>query len=184
MNLGDAAGTSKAEAKAAKELLFADLYVANGSIASKAYLAAGYKAKNANSAAVLAGRMLRKAHIAALIRERTQKRLEAARLEADEVILSAARVLRFDPARLFHENGTRKNMHELDEATRLALSGELDDNGALKLKFPDKNAAREQLMKHLGLFEKDNTQKPTVEVHVPGKKVVFNTPLPTTRSKG
>jgi hypothetical protein len=39
-------------------------------------------------------------------------------------------------------------------------------------------------MKHLGLFEKDNTQKPTVEVHVPGKKVVFNTPLPTTRSKG
>jgi hypothetical protein len=39
------AGTSKAEAKAAKELLFVDAYLANGCIGAKAYLQAGYQAK-------------------------------------------------------------------------------------------------------------------------------------------
>jgi hypothetical protein len=73
--------------------------------------------------------MLRKAHIARLIKERTQKRLEAAKLEADEVILSAARVLRFDPRKLVDEKGKPKKLHELDEATALALiSVELDGN--------------------------------------------------------
>jgi hypothetical protein len=35
-------------------------------------------------------------------------------------------------------------------------------------------------MKHLRLFEKDNKQKPNVEVHPPGAKIEF-TPLLKTR---
>jgi hypothetical protein len=45
----------------------------------------------------------------------------------------------------------------------------------------DRSTAREQLMKHLGLFKEDNSQKPSVEVHAPGvRKVVFE-PIPKTR---
>jgi hypothetical protein len=36
-------------------------------------------------------------------------------------------------------------------------------------------------MKHLGLYERDNAQQPSVVVHVPGKKFVFTEPLPKTR---
>ena len=59
-------------------------------------------------------------------------------------------VIRFDPARLFHEDGRRKELHELDDATRLAVRVEADSDGNLRYKSPDKVAAREQAMKHLG----------------------------------
>jgi hypothetical protein len=89
-----------------------------------------------------------------------------------------ARVLRFDPARLFHADGTRKELHEIDEPTRLALHVELDGEGNVKYRSPDKKAAREQLMKHLGLFEKDNRQQPPgAVVHPPGTRIEF-TPIP------
>jgi hypothetical protein len=62
-------------------------------------------------------------------------------------------------------------LHQLDEDTALALSAELEMNG-VKVKV-DRGAAREQLMKHLGLFKKDNSQKPAgVVVHQPGVRTV------------
>jgi hypothetical protein len=51
-------------------------------------------------------------------------------------------------------------LHELDPATRLALRVERDADGNLKYRSPDKTAAREQAMKHFGLYERDNKQKP------------------------
>jgi Terminase small subunit len=128
-------------------------------------------------------RKTRKAHIAALIKERTQKRLEAAKLEADEVILSAARVLRFDPRKLVDEKGKPKKLHELDDATALALhSVELDGKGIRKVRV-DKSTAREQLMKHLGLFEKDNRQQPPGAVVLPpGLRTIEFEPIPKTPS--
>jgi hypothetical protein len=106
---------------------------------------------------------------------------EAAKLEADEVILAAARVIRFDPRNLVDGKGRRKELHELDEATRLALHVEIDGEGNVKYRSPDKNQAREQLMKHLGLFEKDNRQQPPgAVVHPPGARIEF-TPIPKTR---
>jgi hypothetical protein len=51
----------------------------------------------------------------------------------------------------------------------------------VKYRSPDKNVAREQLMKHLGLFEKDNRQQPPgAVVHPPGARIEF-TPIPPTR---
>ena len=61
---------------------------------------------------------------------------------------------------------------------------EADSDGKLKYKSPDKTAAREQLMKHLGMFERDNTQKPSVGinvVHVEGFRSVEFDPIPLTR---
>jgi hypothetical protein len=45
---------------------------------------------------------------------------------------SLARDIHFDPARLFHQNGRPKQLHELDEATRLALRVERDADGNVK----------------------------------------------------
>jgi phage terminase small subunit len=174
------AGTSKAEATAAKELLFVDYYLGNGCIGAKAYLQAGYKAKNAHVAAVMASRLLRKPDIAQLIKERTQKRLEAARIEADEVILSAACAIRFDPRKLI-KNGKVKPVEEWDTESVLAISAlELPDGTKVRV---DRGGAQERLMKHLGLFKSDNQQKPAgTVVHPPGvRTVVFVEPLTDTR---
>jgi phage terminase small subunit len=86
---------------------------------------------------------------------------------------SIARDIRFDPARLVHEDGRPKQLHELDPDTRLALRGFKMEpvkrragkgrqviGYKVEWKFPEKIAAREQAMKHLGLYERDNKQKP------------------------
>jgi hypothetical protein len=45
---------------------------------------------------------------------------------------SLARDIHFDPARLFHEDGRPKQLHELDEPTRVALRGmEVPADGTL-----------------------------------------------------
>ena len=100
---------------------------------------------------------------------------------ADEVILAAARVIRFDPRKLVDKNGNLKKLEELDDATALALhSVDFDGNVISKVRV-DKTAAREQVMKHLGLFEKDNRQQPPgAVVHPPGARIEF-TPIPKTR---
>jgi hypothetical protein len=80
-----------------------------------------------------------------------------ARIEADDVILSAACAIRFDPRKLI-ENGKVKPVEEWDTESVLALSAlELPDGTKLRM---DRGTAREQLMKHLGLFKSDNQQKP------------------------
>ena len=92
------------------------------------------------------------------------------------------RDIRFDPARLFHEDGRRKELHELDEATRSAVRVEVYAEGRIKYCSPDKTAAREQAMKHLGLFKGNNQQKPAgVQVHVEGFRSVEFDPIPLTR---
>jgi hypothetical protein len=104
---------------------------------------------------------------------------------------SVARDIRFDPAKLVHEDGTPKRLRELDENTRLALRGyEYEETVSgkgknrkivrrFKAKFPEKTAAREQAMKHLGLFKGDNQQKPAgVQVHVEGYRSVEFDPIP------
>jgi hypothetical protein len=105
--------------------------------------------------------------------------LEAARIEADEVILSAACAIRFDPRKLV-ENGQVKPIEEWDLESVLGLSAiELPDGTKLRM---DRGTAREQLMKHLGLFKQDNQQKPpSAIVHAPGVRTVEFEPIPKTR---
>ena len=61
---------------------------------------------------------------------------------------------------------------------------EVDAEGKIKYRTPDKTAAREQAMKHFGRYDRDNTQKPSVGinvVHVEGFRSVEFDPLPLTR---
>lgn len=51
--------------------------------------------------------------------------------------------------------------HELDPATRAAVASfKIDEYGRIEYKFWDKNSAITNAMKHKGLFEADNQQKP------------------------
>jgi hypothetical protein len=116
-----------------------------------------------------------------MLKERRAEVVNKAKLESDEVILSAVRQIRFDPRKLVDEKGSLKPMRELDEDTALALSveAELPDGSKVKV---DRSGAQERLMKHLGLFKQDNAQKPQgVVVHAPGVRTVEFEPIPKTR---
>lgn len=180
--------TTKAESRAAKEVFFVNAYLSNGCNGAQAYRDAGFRAKNANVAAVEACKMLRKDSVVELIEARRAEDLAASKATADEVLQSATRVLRFDPRKLYRPDGSLKPMHELDADTADALAGvevvemaggmEINlpsggDDGeggseggvrhvpmyTKKVKWLDKNTARDQLMKHHGLYEVDNRQK-------------------------
>lgn len=106
---------------------------------------------------------------------------------AEKAVLTEARVLEevarlglFDPRKLFNADGSPKDIHALDDATAAAIAGlevmEVYDGtgkdrkfvGYLKkYKIADKNSALEKLMKHMGMFEKDNKQKAGMFDNVP-----------------
>lgn len=81
--------------------------------------------------------------------------------DAEEVLRGYTRDIRFDPGKLFDEDGQPKDIQDLDDDTRLALAGlkvkvrEIGQNPPVILrtyeyKFPDKRATRETMAKHLG----------------------------------
>lgn len=175
---GVKAGTSKAEA-AKRRALFIEAMTENGGNKYQAAIAAGFpKGEAAKKAAtrlsddvrVLSELERRRAEVIERAKEKTQ-------LTANEVIESLARDIRFDPAKLYNEDGSLRRITDMDEDTRLALrSVEVDEIKAAgnvighttKVKFPEKTSAREQGMKHFGLYGEDNRQKPPTFIVVAG----------------
>jgi len=93
-------------------------------------------------------------------------------LTTESVLRSLAQAVHFDPRKLYDEHGNLKPITELDDDTAMALSGvevmeEFAGRGekrelvgyTKKVKWLDKNAARDQAMKHLGMFREDNNQR-------------------------
>ncbi len=165
------AGTSKAAA-ADKRRLFVEAFCTNGGNATKAAITAGYSAKTARAQG---SRLLTDVNVAEAVAKRRAEVLakaqEKTQLTADEVLESLARDIRFDPAKMLDEHGNLKPISEMDEDTRLALrgmehyaefAGRGEDRAQIgttaKVKFPEKTAAREQAMKHFGLYKANNDQ--------------------------
>lgn len=135
----------------------------NGSAAARA---AGYSEKTAPQ---IAHELLRDPYVQARIKTRGKELSDYVELTAKEVIESMARAIRFDPRRMFNEDGTIKNIHELGDEVALELeSVEIDEISVLgksgaaqvktrtsKIKFPKKSAARDQAMRFFGLNAKD-----------------------------
>lgn len=135
--------------------------------------------KNATQAAIRAGyskhtaysqgeRLLRNAEIRSAIDAGIAKHAENAGLSIEMVLASIVRELTFDPAQLFDEFGGLKPIDEIPAEARKCLVGiETAQVGSpeapvmvQKVKWVNPSQAREQAMKHLGMFEKDNAQKP------------------------
>lgn len=169
---------TKADTRQAKELLFVDAYLSNGGNGAEAYRVAGYRAKNANVAAVEAHKMLHRPSVVEMIETRRAETLNASKAGSDETLQSATRAIRFDVRKLFKPDGTMKPVAEWDPDTADAIAGietveaVVGDGEAAvkvltrKLKWLDKNTAREQLMKHHGLYEVDNRQKAPRTVNI------------------
>ncbi len=169
-------GTSKSAAHD-RRARFVEAMVLYDDNATRAAEAVGYKPGRA--AEQTGYRMSKDVVVRQMLAQRRSERLDRAKATSDEVIISATRDIRFDPAKLYNEDGSMKRIHELDEDTRLALRGmEVNQitvgkgNEAVvigytkKVKFPEKTAAREQLMKHFGLYDLDNSQKPAPSVNM------------------
>ena len=157
------AGTSRQSAEARKKL-FADAYIANGENGKQAAIQVGYSPKTAEQQA---SRLLRDVKVKGIIAERRKELAAKYQITTDDVFRSLAQDLRFDPARLYNEDGSLKRIVDLDPDTRMALSsikmiqvGSEDAPIFIKeVKWAPRANAREQAMKHLGMFEKDNKQK-------------------------
>ena len=134
--------------------------------ATKAAERAGYSEKTAYSQGQ---RLLKHAEIQALI---TQKRLELAAkcdVSSERVVREVAALAFSDVRKLLNDDGSMKQISELDDVTAAAVSSVevseiVAEDGTRfgivkKIRLWDKNSAQERLCKHLGLFEQDNKRK-------------------------
>lgn len=166
------AGTSKAEA-AARRMRFVNAYIANGGNATHAAKDAGYSEKTAYRTGA---DLLKEPQVKALIAERAKAVADKYALTPELVARSIVQELTFDPDKLYHEDGRLKAIPDLDEDTRMALTSvEVEEIGGgdkplirtKKIKWATRNQAREQAMKHLGMFAEDNKQKLGMLENVP-----------------
>lgn len=153
---------------------FAVEYIRNGQNASAA-LRATYDCSraNANTVARRASEMLKVPLVAARIDEIKRPIIEKLEREAgismERTLKELARIAYFDARKLFNADGTPKPINDLDDDTVAALAGlevasvgnaEVGIGQVMKYKIADKNSALDKCMKHLGLYERDNRQKP------------------------
>lgn len=161
------AGTSK-EAAEARKHLFVEAYIANGGNATEAAKKAGYSPQTARQQG---SRLLTDVDVAAQVAARSKSLAKKYELTTDLVKRSIVQELTFDPARLYDSQGRLKPIPELDEDIRMALvSVEFEQVGSLdapvyvrKVKWAQRQGAREQAMKHMGMFEADNKQRHPVQ---------------------
>lgn len=148
-----------------REARFVAEYLVNGGKGQAAAIAAGYAPKNAK---VTASRLLKRAHIMANLEQRNERVLHRAEVTAAEVIEGFARIARADIRKLYHADGSLKEIHELDDDTAAAIAGiEQEDirAGAVKvgtlrkIKRWDAVKAWESLARILGMFNDTITLK-------------------------
>lgn len=157
------AGTS-AQAAAERRERFVEAYITNGGNGKQAAITAGFAEKGAE---VTASKLLREPKVSEAIAQRAKSVANKYRLTTELAAKTIYQELTFDPAKLYREDGSLKDVTELDEDTRMALvSVEFEQIGGKdspvtvrKVKWAARHQAREQLMKHLGMFEADNKQK-------------------------
>lgn len=146
-----------------KQKLFVDEYLIDLN-ATAAAIRAGYSKK---TAAFIGHENLRKPQIQEAIRQEKDKRAERTEIDQDKVLLEIARLAFSDPRKIFDGNRL-KQVSEIDDNTAAAISsikvstrnlGEGEVENVAEIKFWPKTSALEMAGKHIGLFEKDNSQK-------------------------
>ena len=157
------AGAS-AQATAERRRLFVEAYLTNGHNGAEAARAAGYGARHAKGAAV---RVLALPAVRALLAARARQVAELAEMNTDRWAADLMAVAHFDPGELYDESGTLIPLPKLPEHVRRAIQSIDVVEGGTKLKFWNKNQALETMGRHLGLYNKHNSQlRPDVRVQV------------------
>lgn len=156
-------GTSAAAAQA-RRAVFVEAYIANGGNATEAAVTAGFSPATARSKG---SQLLTDVNVIAQINSRRGELVKKYELTTEMVTRSIVQELNFDPGALYREDGSLRSVQELDEDARMVLTSlEFEQIGTLdgpvfvrKVKWAPRHQAREQAMKFLGMFEKDNIQR-------------------------
>jgi phage terminase small subunit len=129
-----------------------------------------YDVKRSTSKSVneMASRLLKNLKVASMIAEIRATAEKTTILTVEQTRTELARVCFSDVRKLFNPDGSLKKISELDADTAAAVASfevdgvEVGDKvvrRTIKVKLWDKNAALEMAIKHLGLYERDNTQR-------------------------
>lgn len=152
---------------------FVQAYLANGHNATQAAIAAGYSEKTAASQGQ---RLLRNVEIQGELAAMAEKTAEAAEITITEALREAKGILQSDLRVYFDDRGSMRPIHTWTAAMAAAVSSvkiEYEGTGkkrritSVEIKLWDKNTALGHVMRHLGMFEKDNVQRmPNLSVQV------------------
>lgn len=83
---------------------------------------------------------------------------------AADALVSASRAMQMDPRRCMSDDGRWLPVHEWPEDVRLCVDAvKYHPAGVTEVKFSSRTAARDQLLKHYGLYEADNRQRRPLE---------------------
>lgn len=132
---------------------------------SKAAVRAGYSSKSSKE---IASELLTKPNIQDFIQKLRNDISERNRIDIDELVQSMASMVRFDIKDMYDDNGNLLPIPEMPKEARLMIESfdlqEVVADGAVvgvtkKVRTIKKLDAIEKLMKHLGGYERDNSQK-------------------------
>ena len=147
-------------------------FLANGWNKTAAAITAGFSPKWAQSHA---SHLFNDPRVKAMIASRRAELMRITGLTTERTLREVARLAYSDIGRLTHEDGSLIALDELNDDVRASIAsievdeeivGKPGEDGTItrcrttKIKLWDKNAALEKAMKHLGLFERDNRQRP------------------------
>lgn len=147
----------------AKQRAFVQEYLKDKN-GTQAAIRAGYSKRTARQ---IAEELLSKPDIRAEVDAALQDAAERNGLTVDLLLSSLVREITFDPADLFNEDGSLKAVHEmpadarkvLSEVTITQIGGDGEPARVTKVKWTQPNQARDQGMRYLGMYDKDNAQK-------------------------
>ena len=139
---------------------------------TQAAIRAGYSEK---TAVVKSSQLLTLVNISERISELMQERQQRTQVTADMVIAELAKVAFHNVQDFVNGGNSILELKHLDREKVAAVSAvkttmKADGDLVSEVKFHDKIAALEKLGRHLGVFEKDNSQKTQITI----KKVGFS----------
>jgi phage terminase small subunit len=166
--------TAKGEkALTPRQEAFCLAYMTNGGNASKAYREC-YRAAGMADKTIWehASRLLARGKVRARVAELREAAAAAAVVSAAEVLRETAHIAFSDPLGVVTAEGHLRRLSDMTPSVRAAVAtiefeeAKVEKDGEIKrttrvkrVKFWDKNSGLEKLMKHLGMFERDNVQR-------------------------
>ena len=152
----------------ANQLLFTKALLADpGFNATKAAKAAGYAAPS-----VSANNLLKNKIVASVIGKAIHDRAAKFEVKADDVLRELMRIALASPKKLLDSDGNLIDLQDLSDDVAASVKtmkitvrhvkgadGEYNEERNTEIQFWDKVTALDLLGKHLGLYEKDNTQQ-------------------------
>lgn len=123
--------------------------------ATQAAIRAGYSPDTANQNGP---RLLVNAGVERAIQDAMDARAARTLTSQDKIVRELARIAFSDIRELFNDDGQMLPMSEWPDDLAASISSLKDVDAGREIKMWDKMSALEKLMKHMGMFEKDNAQ--------------------------